>query len=145
MAVLPINHLTYSTGPWGSLRLRRAAASYLNSEFQSRETITSDNIFITPGLTSAVDSLSWAICDEEDGILIPQPLYNGFHVDIMSRSNAQIVGVTYDGIDGYSGLDDLFCPEVNKKAIEAALRKAQDAGITVRALLITKSVLFRTK
>lgn len=145
MTVLPINHLTYSTGPWGSLRLRRAAASYLNSEFQCRETITSDNIFITPGLTSAVDSLTWSICNEGDGILIPQPLYNGFHVDIISRSNARIVGITYDGIVGYSGLDDLFSPEVNKKAIEAALRRAQDAGITVRALMITKSVFYRRK
>lgn len=143
MAVLPIDHLTYSTGPWGSLRLRRAAASFLTDEFQSREPISAGNIFITPGLTSAVDALTWAICNEGDGILVPQPLYNGFHVDIMSRSNARIIGVSYDGIDGYSGLDDLFCPEVNKKAIEAALRKAQDAGITVRALLVTKSVFYR--
>lgn len=56
-------------------------------------------------------------------------------------SNARIVGVTYDGIEGYGGLDDFFCPEVNRRAIEAALRKAQDEGITVCALLVSKLVL----
>lgn len=51
------------------------------------------------------------------------------------------MGVTYDGIEGYGGLDDFFCPEVNRRAIEAALRKAQDEGITVCALLVSKLVL----
>lgn len=138
MTVLPLEHLTYSTGPRGSRRLRRAAAEFLTEEFQPQGSLTADNIFITPGLASAIDAVAWAICNEGDGILIPQPLYNGFHIDITNRSNVRVVGVTYEGVEGYSELDDLFRPEINNKAIEAAFRKAKDEGITVRALMISK-------
>ncbi|KAF4341576.1 plp-dependent transferase [Fusarium beomiforme] len=135
--VLPVNHLTYSTGPRGSHRLRRAAAAFWTDEFNPREPIGVDNIFITPGLSSAIDALVWSICDEGDAILIPLPLYNGFRVDVFNRSNARIVGVQYTGVEGYSTLDDLFDPDVNRRAIEAALRKARQNGSRVQALLIT--------
>lgn len=96
----------------------------MNDEFQSRETITIDNVFITPGLASAIDALTWVICNEGDGVLVPQTYYNGFDVDILDRSNARVVGVPCNGIEGYSDLDDLFHPEVTRKAIEAAFSKA---------------------
>ncbi|KAF4422063.1 PLP-dependent transferase [Fusarium acutatum] len=121
--VLPVNHLTYSTGPRGSHRLRRAAAAFWTDEFNPREPIGVNNVFVTPGLSSAIDALIWAICDEGDAVLIPLPLYNGFNVDVFNRSNARIIGVPYTGVEGYSGLDDLFDPEVNRWAIEMTLQK----------------------
>ncbi|KAL4815671.1 pyridoxal phosphate-dependent transferase [Aspergillus spinulosporus] len=135
--VLAVQHLTYSTGPRGSRRLRGAAAQFLNEAFHACQPITANNIFVTPGLASAIDALAWCICNDGDGILIPQPLYNGFQVDILNRSNAQVVPVSYTGVDGYSTLDDLFRPNVNRKALEAAYNRAKDSGITVRALLIS--------
>jgi hypothetical protein len=136
--VRPLEHLTYSTGPRGSLRLRRALGSFLTEQFDARDSITADNLFITPGLASALDAVAWAICDEGDGILIPQPFYNGFSFDLLNRSNARIIGVPYKGIEGYQDLDDLFRPGVNRNALEAALQEAKDTGIRVRALLISK-------
>ncbi|CAG7919655.1 unnamed protein product [Penicillium olsonii] len=109
----------------------------MNDEFKSREEITVDNILITPGVASAIDGLAWSICEDGDGILVPQPFYNGFTVDLLNRSNARIVGMTYQDIEGYTNLDDLFSPDVNAKALEAALRRAQNDGITVKALLIS--------
>ncbi|KAF5701326.1 plp-dependent transferase [Fusarium mundagurra] len=109
--VLPLNHLTYSTGPRGSHRLRRAAAAFWMDEFKPHNPIGVDNIFITPGLSSAIDGLVWSICDEGDAILIPLPRYNGFSFDVFNRSNARIIGVPYTGVEGYSTLDDLFDPE----------------------------------
>ena len=138
MTILPTNHLTYSTGPRGSRRLRHAAAEFWTENFDPRYPIGVDNIFITPGLASAIDALSWAICDEGDAILIPLPLYNGFNVDITNRSNAQIIGIPSWDIEGYSTLDDLFEPNINRKAIEAALDRANRNGIRVRALLISQ-------
>ncbi|EXA34374.1 hypothetical protein FOVG_14358 [Fusarium oxysporum f. sp. pisi HDV247] len=135
--VLPVNHLTYSTGPRGSHRLRRAAASFWMDEFNPREPIGVDNIFITPGLSSAIDALIWAICDEGDAILIPLPLYNGFNVDVFNRSNVRVIGVSYTGVKGYSTLDDLFDPKVNRRAIEIALHKARLDGSRPQALLIS--------
>ncbi|KAH8898013.1 PLP-dependent transferase, partial [Thozetella sp. PMI_491] len=132
------SHLTYSTGPRGSRRLRRAAAAFWTREFRPHTNITADNILITPGLASALDAMAWAICDEGDGILIPLPLYNGFQVDITSRSNVQVIGISYEEIEGYSDMDDIFRPDVNRKAVEASLRNAEDRGIKIRALLISK-------
>ena len=140
MNVLPVEHLTYSTGPRGSRRLRRAAAALLNQQFHSRSPVTYDNILVTPGLASAIDGIVFSICDECDGILIPQPLYNGFRFDMLNRSNVQVTGVRYEGIEGFQGLDDLFKPEVNRKALENALLEARKAGIQIKALLISKLV-----
>ncbi len=138
LAVDASKHLTYSTGPRGSLRLRRAVATFLQKEFRARRTITQDDIVITSGLTSALDSITWAICNEGDSILIPTPFYNGFHIDLTARSNAKVVGVTWDDIRGFSGFDDMFRPEFNRAALEAALCRSKKAGIEPRALLISK-------
>ncbi|GJP88513.1 hypothetical protein AnigIFM59636_001620 [Aspergillus niger] len=113
----------------------------MTEEFQAREPVPADNIFVTPGLASAMDALAWSICDGGDSISIPQPLYNGFNFDTLNRSNARVIGVPYEGIEGYSNLEDLFHPVVNKMALESVLRKAEDDGITVRALLVSKSVM----
>lgn len=130
--------MTYSTGPRGSRRLRHAAAAFWTEEFKPSIPIGVDNIFVTPGLASAIDALTWAICDEGDGILIPQPLYNGFVIDVFNRSKARVIGIPYRGVEGYSTLDDLFGPEVNERAVEAAIRKAKDNDIRIRALLISQ-------
>ncbi|KAH6612180.1 pyridoxal phosphate-dependent transferase [Boeremia exigua] len=136
-ATHPTDHLTYSTGPRGSRRLQHAAAAFLNEVFESNTVITPHDIFVTSGLASALDTLTWAICDEGDGILIPQPYYNGFDYDLMNRSRVRVVGIPYEGIDGYSRLDDLFNPGVNRRAVERALQKARQCDITIRALMIS--------
>lgn len=135
---MPINHLTYNTGPRGSHRLRRALASFWTEEFRPILPLTIDNVFITSGLAGALDSLAWAVCDEGDGILIPLPLYNGFKVDLLNRSNVHVVGIPYRGIEGYLNLNDLFRADVNLRAMEAALNKAHNDGIRIRALMISQ-------
>lgn len=132
------NHLTYSTGPRGSLRLRQAVATFLQDEFQALQPITTDDIFITPGLTSALDSLTWALCNEGEGILISTPFYNGFQIDLTSRSGAKVINVTYDNIEGFSNFDDIFDSKLNTKALEAAVYKSRLNGVEPRALLISK-------
>ena len=140
MSVNSLSHLTYSTGPRGSRRLRSTVADFLTREFRSREALTTDNIFITSGVASALDALAWSICEDGEGILIPQPYYNGFTFDLLNRSNTRIVGVTYQDIEGYSGLGDLFDPHFNAKALEVALRRAEEDGIVIRAVMISKYV-----
>lgn len=75
-----------------------------------------------------------------DGILVPQPFYNGFLVDAVYRSNAKLIGVPYAAVEGYEGIDDLFAPRVNRRAVKAALVRAKEEGIRVRALLVCKFV-----
>lgn len=138
IAVSPVEHLTYSTGPRGSRRLRMAASSLLNKHFQSRSVINYQDIMVTPGCASAIDAIAFSICDEGEGILIPQPLYNGFNFDLQNRSNVRVVGVKYQGIEGYTQIDDLFKPGVNWRALRNALAQARQKGIPIRALLISK-------
>ncbi|KAL3305054.1 cutinase transcription factor 1 beta [Colletotrichum asianum] len=139
--VLPLDHLTYSTGPRGSLRLRRVLAAFMNKEFHPRDAVTANDLFITPGLASGLDAVAWSICDEGEGILVPQPFYNGFSFDLLNRSNTRVIGVSYQGMEGCSKLEDIFRPEVNRLALEAALNKARGEGVNVRALLISKNRL----
>jgi DNA-binding transcriptional MocR family regulator len=118
--------------------LRRAAAHYLTTEFHSATAIDADNIFATPGVASGIDALAWSVCNEGEGIMVPQPFYNGFSFDVLNRSNVKLLGVTYASTLGYKDLEDVFDPEVNKRALEDSFQKAKEAGITVRALLISK-------
>ncbi|AEO60892.1 hypothetical protein MYCTH_2310609, partial [Thermothelomyces thermophilus ATCC 42464] len=73
LAVAPVHHLTYGSGPKGSPRLiRQALASYLNSSFQPHRAVRHEDILVLSGVTSVIDSLAWSICDEGEGIIIPQ-------------------------------------------------------------------------
>ncbi|KAI8689456.1 Aminotran-1-2 domain-containing protein [Fusarium sp. Ph1] len=134
LSVLPSNHLTYSTGPRGSRRLRKAVSGFLTDEFHSREPITLDDIFVTPGLTSAIDAITWSICEEGDGTLIPRPFNNDFNIGILHRSNARVVAVAYHDIDGYAGPDDVFRPDINHKALQPAFKTATQERTKIPAL-----------
>ncbi|CAG9961986.1 unnamed protein product [Clonostachys byssicola] len=135
--IIPEHHLTYGLGPRGSRRLRRAAAAFVNDELGAVEKVESDDIIVTPGLNSAIESLVWAICDPGEGVLIPKPLYNGFAIDILNRNETHLVGVSYESVDGYRELDDLFKPDINRLALEKGLSEAEKRGIKIRALLIS--------
>ena len=141
METVPSRHLTYSTGPKGSRHLRKFAAEYLVNDLGAKSNLTADNIFITPGLASAIDALAWALCDDGDAILIPRPYYNGFEWDLGNRSNVKIIGVSYDGLSSSCKLEDIFQPDINNMALEAALHKAKKMKVRVRALMISKYVL----
>lgn len=137
-AVDPVRHLTYGSGPKGCPRLRQALASFLNSNFHAREPVRKEDLLILPGVTSVVDTLAWTICNEGEGIIIPQPLYTGFAVDLPTRARAVIVPALFQSLEGYQGFDDVFDPAFNVRALEKALKDAQDKGIKVRAFLLTK-------
>ncbi|KAK1847188.1 cutinase transcription factor 1 alpha [Colletotrichum chrysophilum] len=113
----------------------------MNKEFHPRDSVTANDLFIAPGLASGLDAVAWSVCDEGEGILVPQPFYNGFSFDLLNRSNTRVIGVSYQGMEGCSNLEDIFRPEVNRLALEAALNKARGEGVNGRALLISKNRL----
>ncbi|KAL2170440.1 hypothetical protein VTG60DRAFT_4820 [Thermothelomyces hinnuleus] len=140
LAVAPVHHLTYGSGPKGSPRLRQALASYLNSSFQPHRAVRHEDILVLSGVTSVIDSLAWSICDEGEGIIIPQPFYTSFVTDLETRARAVIVPALFQGLEGYTGFDDVFDPKMNREAFEKALRGAEEQGIKVRAVILTKYV-----
>jgi aspartate/methionine/tyrosine aminotransferase len=138
LAVDPVHHLTYGSGPKGSPRLRRALASFLNTHFQPRDPVQHENILVLGGVTGVVDSLAWALCNEGEGIIVPHPFYLGFSVDLPTRARAVIVPALFQTLEDYKGFDDVFDPGMNIKSLEAALKDAQQKGIKVRVVLLTK-------
>jgi aspartate/methionine/tyrosine aminotransferase len=138
LAVDPVHHLTYGSGPKGSPRLRQALATFLNSNFQPREDVRHEDILIMAGVTSIIDSLAWAICNEGEGIIVPHPFYLGFAVDIPTRARAVIVPALFQTLEDYKGFDDVFDAQMNIKSLETALKEAKEKGIKVRAVLLTK-------
>ncbi|KAJ9136510.1 putative Acc synthase [Pleurostoma richardsiae] len=136
VSVRPAEHLTYGKGPKGSPRLREALAWFFNTNFKAREKVTEDKIIVLSGVGSVVDSMAWAICNEGEGIMIPRPLYAGFRMDIPTRNRAVIVPASFQDLQGYKGLDDVFDPEFNRKAFEQAYDKALAKGITVKAVIL---------
>lgn len=137
LSVDRVQHLTYGQGPRGSPRLRKALASFFNAEFGARKHVTAEEIVVMSGATSILDALTWSICNEGDGILIPQPLYTGYQIDLDQRARGELVAVPFQGVDGYESLDDVFTPDVFRRALERQLTLSKERGTRVTALLLT--------
>jgi aspartate/methionine/tyrosine aminotransferase len=131
-------HLTYGKGPRGSPRLRKALASFLNSNFSPVQQVTDSQIIIMSGVSSITEAFTWSVCDEGDGILIPQPLYTGYQMDITQRSRAILIPVPFHGISGYSSFDDAFQSDILRAAFERALKKAEEDGIRIKAVILSR-------
>lgn len=90
------------------------------------------------GLSSVLDALTWTLCDDGEGILVPRPLYLGFNFDIPCRARGIMVPVEYASLEGYTGFASLFDEKLNVTAMEAALKGAREKGIKVKAVLLAQ-------
>ncbi|KAK3987206.1 putative 1-aminocyclopropane-1-carboxylate synthase [Cladorrhinum sp. PSN332] len=133
----PVSQLTYGSGPKGSPRLKRALASFLNDKFEARESVSPEDIIVMAGVTPVIDSLTWAICNEGEGIIIPQPFYAGFSSDVPTRARGVVIPAWFQDLEGYTGFDDVFDAEMNKKALQRALEQAASQGIKAKAIILT--------
>lgn len=138
MSINASDHLGYGAGPRGSPALKKALARLFNAHFRAHEVVVKEEILVLPGVISVIDSLTWAVCNEEDGIIVPLPYYTGFRPAVKERSRGVLIPAEFQGLDGYRGLDDIFEPETNRKALERALAKSVQNGIKARAVLLSK-------
>ncbi|KAK5166421.1 uncharacterized protein LTR77_007964 [Saxophila tyrrhenica] len=132
-----IAHFTYGNGPQGSPRLRKAISNFFNSRFAPLKPTQPDEFIITAGVTAMIDHLTWSICNEGEGILLPQPLYTGFTNDIPTRSKGKLVPVSFAREDGSVVLDDVFDPEANLRCFERAYAESQRNGAKIKGVMIT--------
>ncbi|KAJ8130028.1 hypothetical protein O1611_g3606 [Lasiodiplodia mahajangana] len=139
VAVAPHDNLGlgYGVGPRGSPRLRKALASFFNSEFRSHDPVRDTDVLILPGVMSVLDALTWSICNENEGIIVLMPFYTGFKPAVQERSRGVLIPAAFQSLDGYQSLDDVFSPKMNRQALESALRKAASDGVKVRSVLIS--------
>ncbi|KAE8393453.1 pyridoxal phosphate-dependent transferase [Aspergillus alliaceus] len=116
----PLFHLTYGQGPAASPRLRKALADFFNANFSPRQKVSEYEIIVASGVTSLIDSIAWATCDVNEGIIIPQPLYNGFPTDIHLRSQAKLIPASFLWDNQTYSLDKVFDPTANRESLERA-------------------------
>lgn len=93
---------------------------------------------VSSGLAAAIECLTWNICDEGDGILVPRPLYAGFVTDIELKSRARCLPVSFRQNDREYLLPDVFEPASNRQALEMAFKKYSEDGIRIRGVLLSK-------
>ncbi|KAH8921893.1 PLP-dependent transferase [Atractiella rhizophila] len=84
---------TYSDAPTSSLRLNRSFAAFFTQYFNAREPVTNDHIVWTTGVGNALDELAWVLANPGDLIMMSRPYYNGFVLDLVARSQVDILGV----------------------------------------------------
>ncbi|KAJ2394992.1 hypothetical protein GGI23_004471 [Coemansia sp. RSA 2559] len=91
-ATFILTDLEYSV-PHGTPTLRSEVASMMNRYFAPATNVTSDDIVVTNGCTSAIEMLSFAMCDPGDHILVPAPLYLALPTDMGTRARAKMTPV----------------------------------------------------
>lgn len=134
----PESHFTYGHGPQGSPFLRQAVADFMNEHFKSLKPTQKDEFVVTAGVSGMIESLTWSLCDEGEGILFPQPLYTGFRNDVPTKSRGKVIPVPHVRDDGSVVLDDIFDAAASVRNLEKALQDSQKNGIKAKAVMITK-------
>ncbi|KAJ1806268.1 hypothetical protein LPJ75_005094, partial [Coemansia sp. RSA 2598] len=74
--------------PNGSPELRKEIAGIFNRHFNPAKTVDAADIVVTNGCTSAIELISFAMCDPGDHILIPAPCYGALDNDMSLRARA---------------------------------------------------------
>lgn len=136
----PAFHFTYGHGPQGSPRLRKAISGFFNSRFMPLQPTSAGEFIITAGVTAMIDHVTWSICNEGEGLLLPQPLYTGFTNDIPTRSRGKLVPVSFAREDDSIVLDDVFDATANTRCLERAYQESQRRAVRIKGVMITKYV-----
>ncbi|EJT99534.1 PLP-dependent transferase [Dacryopinax primogenitus] len=119
---------TYGNDLSGSMRLSAALARLFNGYFHPVSPILPDHLLAGAGCSALVDMLVFHIGDPGQGVLIPVPYYTGFNGDFMGRSSIMPVPVPVDQADPFG--------EGTLKVFEATLRKAEEGGIKICAVML---------
>lgn len=95
-------------------------------------------VIVLPGVVAVLDALTWSVCNEGEGIIVPTPFYTGFTPSAGVRAKGVLIPAPFQSIQGYRGLDDVFEAGMNKRALEGAFQRATRDGVKVRAVMLSK-------
>ncbi|KAA8645007.1 hypothetical protein EYZ11_010669 [Aspergillus tanneri] len=129
----PLYHLTYGQGAAASPHLRKSLAKFINNYFHPYKNVSEYEIIVASGVTSLIDSIAWNTCSDNESIIIPQPLYNGFPTDIRLRSETKLLNASFLWDNHNYTLDDVFDPVMIRKSLDRAWNEKNG---TVRGIVI---------
>lgn len=119
---------TYGDGPFGSHRIRRAIARFLTRHLKPVDPINPSHVYVTNGVSHAIEHTSWGFCNPGDGMLLGKPYYGAFIPDINLRPGVEVVEVDFGRVDPMS-------PDAVQE-YEKAVLAAKDRGVAVKALML---------
>jgi 1-aminocyclopropane-1-carboxylate synthase len=93
-------HIQYNT-LYGMENVRKTIANFLQT-YLNITSVDPDNIVIQTGVSAICESLSFAMFDKDDIILIPAPYYTGFDHDFTKRFACNFERIQLSHEDGFT-------------------------------------------
>ncbi|KAI1345567.1 pyridoxal phosphate-dependent transferase [Xylaria sp. FL0043] len=90
---LAAEHLSYQKSFGGNSELLQATSAMLNKFFLPYFPIKPEHIVAGAGASAILDSIDFAICDLEDGLLIDAPMWEGFGLASNLRNDDRLIPV----------------------------------------------------
>ncbi|KAF5871647.1 putative 1-aminocyclopropane-1-carboxylate synthase protein [Botrytis fragariae] len=101
-------------------------SNFLNQYFDPDVAVLPKDLVIAPGAAACLDALLYNICDTTEGVLIPDPYWNGNDIFLRIRSQATLIPVTV------STFSDSFTTAL----LDALDTAYSTSSVPVKALLI---------
>jgi len=112
---------------------RETITDFLNYYMKPVEPMIPENLIVSNGCTSLIDTLAYTLADEGEGLLVPSPFYGSFLVDLRIRCRVVPFPVELSSKPG-PGETQPF--ELSVPRLESALKKATEQGVKIRGLLL---------
>ena len=93
---------TYGDSTTGTKRLKLSVSRFLTKHLQPVKPILPVHVSLTNGCSAAIEHLSWALADPDDGFLLGRPYYGTFVSDLTCRFGAKLLPVPFNGKDPLS-------------------------------------------
>ncbi|GAA5826939.1 hypothetical protein JCM5353_004772 [Sporobolomyces roseus] len=125
---LDYSDFTYGTSLSGSNRLFAALRNLFDEHFHALRPVERDHIITGTGASTVIDLLVSLIADDQEGILVARPFYNGFQTSFEGRNGVKAVGVELrEGTEA-------TCEAL--EAYEEEMKRSEARGTKIRALML---------
>lgn len=112
----------------GLPEFRNAIAKFMGKMRGERVTFDPERVVMSGGATGAHEMIAFCLADPGDAFLVPAPYYPGFDRDLRWRTGVQLLPVHCHSSNDF---------KITVPALEVAYKKAQEANINVKGLIIT--------
>jgi len=115
----------------GSPQFKAALAHMLkNHVFCTKHEVEPKHVVAFNGAVAIIENVMAALCDDDEYVMIPAPMYHAFENDINKRFNCRVLPMymPYDEVSNTFVLD--------KVAVQRTLDQSRERGIKVRAFLL---------
>ncbi|XP_042225161.1 probable inactive 1-aminocyclopropane-1-carboxylate synthase-like protein 2 [Homarus americanus] len=111
----------------GIPELRTAIAKLLTRHHKPQNSINPDNLIVMNGITACLDALSHTLCDPDDVVITPTPVYGRIYTNFHDRSAATVIPLVCSQEDDFA---------LNVKDLEKLIEKTESEGRCVRACVL---------